>query len=165
MNKAIGVALVWVCGVAGGPAQVGANPAVAGVERVEKVKTGAVAAGYVVQGATPRQEALLSCLMQAMQPDIIPSRIIFVPHWKYLHAARTYRLHVPTGMASKMFTHLASRTVFVDNDYYGGDESLGYWMAHELGHMASNSTDENDAERAAKPYRKRLRDAHLLSSR
>ena len=130
MNQAIRVALVWMCVVQGGLAQVVANPADA---EVKKLKTGVVS-GYVVQGATPRQEALLSRQMQAMQPDIIPSRIIFVPHWKYLYAARTYKLHVPTGMASKMFTHLASRTVFVDDDYYGGDESLGYWMAHELGH-------------------------------
>ena len=60
---------------------------------------------------------------------------------------------------------MASRTVFVDNDYYGGDESLGYWMAHELGHLASNSTAENDAEKAAKPYRVRLRDAQLIGMR
>jgi hypothetical protein len=163
VKKAIGWALVWMGLVTAGLAQVAANPAVAEVKEVKQ--TGVVVAGYVVQGATPRQEALLSRQMQAMQPDIIPSRIIFVPHWKYLYAARTYRLHVPTGMASKMFTHMASRTVFVDNDYYGGDESLGYWMAHELGHMASNSTDENDAEKAAKPYRVRLRDAQLISMR
>ncbi len=36
-------------------------------------------------------------------------------------------------------------------------------MAHELGHLAANSTDENEAEKAAKPYRKRLKEAQLVS--
>lgn len=63
-----------------------------------------------------------------------------------------------------MFTHFASRSVFIDDDHYGGDESLGYWMAHELGHLAANSADENDAEKAVKPYRKRLKDAQLVST-
>jgi hypothetical protein len=97
-----------------------------------------------------------------MQPDILPQRIIFVPHWKYLYTAKVFRLHVPTGMSSRMFTHLASRSVFIDDDHYGGDESLGYWMAHELGHVATNSADENDAEKAAKPYRRRLKEAQLV---
>jgi len=109
------------------------------------------------------ERAAQKAQMQAMQPDVIPSRIIFVPHWKYLYAAKMYKLHVPTGMASKMFTHLASRSVFIDYDYYGGDESLGYWMAHELGHLVANTADENDAEKAAKPYRKRLKGAQLVS--
>ena len=32
-------------------------------------------------------------------------------------------------------------------------------MAHELGHLAANSTKEEDAERLAREYRKRLKDA------
>jgi hypothetical protein len=46
-----------------------------------------------------------------MQPEILPLRIVFVPHWKYLDTAKTFRLHVPTGYTSAMFTHLPSRTV------------------------------------------------------
>jgi hypothetical protein len=57
-----------------------------------------------------------------------------------------------------MFTHLPSRTVFIDNDLYQGEGWLGYWMAHELGHLKSNSPREGDAERAAHGFRKRLRD-------
>ena len=57
-----------------------------------------------------------------------------------------------------MFTHLPSRTVFIDNDRYLGEEWLGYWMAHELGHLVTNSAKEEDAERAAHEFRKRLRD-------
>jgi hypothetical protein len=160
MKKEIGLVVVLAGLATGGVAQVLANlpvPTGADVRQSD-----APAASYTVQGATPRQAALLRSQIQAMQPDIVPSRIIFVPHWKYLYAAKTYRLQVPTGMASKMFTHLASRSVFIDDDYYRGDESLGYWMAHELGHLMANSADENDAEKAAKPYRKRLRDAQLV---
>jgi len=79
-----------------------------------------------------------------------------VPHWQYLHAAKTYQLHIPTGMASKMFTHLPSRSIFVDEDLYLGEEWLGHWMAHELGHLATNSAREDDAERVAREYQRRL---------
>jgi len=52
---------------------------------------------------------------------------------------------------------LASRSVFIDADRYVSEDSLGYWLAHELGHLATNSVQENDAEKAAREYRKRLR--------
>lgn len=159
MEKAIWLFLVWTGLATSGLAQVPIEPAL----RVKDVKpTNPLAPSYTVQGATPRQEALLHSQIQAMQPNVPPQRIIFVPHWKYLYAAKEFRLHVPTGMSSKMFTHLGSRSVFIDDDHYGGDESLGYWMAHELGHLAANSTDENDAEKAAKPYRKRLKEEQLV---
>jgi len=48
-----------------------------------------------------------------------------------------YQLLVPSGMESKMFTHLPSWSVFVDEDRYLGEEWLGHWMAHELGHLLS----------------------------
>lgn len=114
---------------------------------------------YVVIGAAPDQEAAVRVQIQIIRPAVAPLRIIFVPHWKYLDAARTFRLHVPTGFASVMFTHLPSRTVFIDNDRYLGEAWLGHWMAHELGHLATNSAREDDAERAAREYRKRLKDA------
>jgi len=58
-----------------------------------------------------------------------------------------------------MFTHLPSRTVYVDADLCGGEGWLGYWVAHELGHLATNSTKEEDAEKAAREFRRRLKDA------
>lgn len=114
---------------------------------------------FSVQGATPEREALLRHQIQVMRPAVLPYRIHFVRHWQYLYAAKMYQLHVPTGMASKMFTHLPSRTIFVDDDLYLGDDWLGRWMAHELGHLATNSAREDHAERAAREYRRRLKDA------
>ena len=64
-----------------------------------------------------------------------------------------------------MFTHLPSRTIFVDNDRYQGEDWLGYWIAHELGHLAMNSNREGDAEKAAKEYRKRLKQPPVSDSR
>ena len=122
-------------------------------------EAGTSATTYTVQGATRKQESLLRAQIQIMQPDVFPRRIIFVPHWQYLYAAKMYQLHVPTGMSSKMFTHLASRSVYIDADLCGGQDWLGHWMAHELGHLAMNSAREDDAERAACEYRKRLKDA------
>jgi hypothetical protein len=116
-------------------------------------------ADYSVIGATPRQEALLRAQIQIMHPDILPLRIVFVPHWKYVDTARTFHLHVPTGYTSALFTHLPSRAVFIDTDRYVSDDSLGYWVAHELGHLATNSVSESDADKAAREYRKRLKDA------
>jgi hypothetical protein len=115
---------------------------------------------YTVLGATPEQEALVRAQIRVMQPDVYPLRVLFVPHWKYIDTARTFRLHVPAGYTSAMFTHLPSRSVFIDSDRYVSDDSLGYWVAHELGHLAANSASESDADKAAREYRKRLKSAH-----
>jgi predicted aspartyl protease len=119
---------------------------------------------YIVNNATPEQDATLRAQIQIMHPEILPLRVFFMPHLKCLGAARTFQLHVPTGYASVMFTHLPSRTIFIDNDRYLGEEWLGYWIAHELGHLATNSARENDAERAAHEFRKRLKQAQTTSS-
>ena|ERR1700674_2564958 len=113
---------------------------------------------YAVLGATPEQEALVRSHIRVMQPVVYPLRVLFVPHWKYIDAARIFRLHVPAGYTSAMFTHLPSRSVFIDRDRYASDDSLGYWVAHELGHLAANSASESDADKAARQYRKRLKD-------
>ncbi len=112
---------------------------------------------YVVIGATPIQEATLHTQIEIMRPSVRPLRVVFVPHWKYVDTARTFHLHVPTGYTSAMFTHLPSRTTFIDSDRYQNEDWLGYWMAHELGHLARNSAKEGDAERAAREYRDRLK--------
>ena len=112
---------------------------------------------YLVIGATEDQESLLRTQIQVMRPEVLPLRIVFVPHWKYLDDARILHLHVPTGYASIMFTHLPSRTIYVDKGFYTGEKWLGHWMAHELGHLAKNSVREEDAERVARAYRKRLK--------
>jgi hypothetical protein len=116
---------------------------------------------YAVLGATPEQEALARAQIRVMQPDVYPLRVLFVPHWKYMDTARTFRLHVPSGYTSFMFTHLPSRSVFIDSDRYVSNDSLGYWLAHELGHLAANSASESDADKAAREYRKRLKQARI----
>lgn len=114
---------------------------------------------YSIFGATPSQKAALRDQIRLMHPEVLPLRVFFVPHWKYLDNARIFQLHVPTGYTSLMFTHLPSRTVFIDNDRYLGEDWLGYWIAHELGHLAKNSSKEEDAEKAAHEFRKRLKEA------
>jgi len=121
--------------------------------------------GYTVKDATPSQEAALRAQIRQINPPVLPLRVFFVPHWKYLDAARAFQLHVPKGYGSLMFTHLPSRTIFVDNDRYQGEDWLGYWIAHELGHLAMNSNREGDAEKAAKEYRKRLKQPPVSDSR
>jgi len=120
---------------------------------------------YTVLGATLEQEALVRDQIRVMQPDVYPLRVLFVPHWKYVDAARAFHLHVPAGYTSKLFTHLSSRSVFIDSDRYVSDDSLGYWLAHELGHLSTNSVNENDADKAARKYRKRLKDASKPGAR
>jgi hypothetical protein len=119
---------------------------------------------YAVIGATAVQEASLRAQIEIMQPAARPLRIVFVPHWKYIDTARIFQLHVPAGYTSSMFTHLPSRTTFIDSDRYQGEDWLGYWMAHELGHLATNSTKEQDAERSAREYRSRLKKSLLAKS-
>ena len=48
---------------------------------------------YLVLGATEDQESLLRTQIQVMRPEVLPLRIVFVPHWKYLDDARI--LHLP----------------------------------------------------------------------
>lgn len=117
--------------------------------------------GYTVFNATPTQEAVLRAQIRLMHPNVLPLRVFFVPHWKYLAAARDFHLHVPTAYGSLMFTHLPSKTIFIDNDRYMGEDWLGYWIAHELGHLAKNNAREDDAEKAAHEYRKRLKQARI----
>jgi len=128
------------------------------LDSAEKTISESPTSSYAVFGATPEQEAILRSQIELMRPDVLPLRIVFVPHWKYLDDARSFHLHVPTGYGSLMFTHLPSRTIFIDNDRYMGEAWLGYWIAHELGHLQTSSIRENDAERAAHELRKRLRD-------
>lgn len=147
---------IWLMVTGGAMAQESAGVVPCGDgERTPETCGGALS----VKGATPRQESLLREELRIVQPKVLPLRIIFVPHWKYLYTAKVFRLHVPTGMSSVMFTHLASRTVFIDEDHILSDDALTHCMAHELGHLATNSTKEEDAERAAAPYRARLREA------
>lgn len=113
---------------------------------------------YAIFGATPQQEALIRSQIQIMRPPVLPIRVLLVPHWKYVDNTRIFHLHVSTGYTSALFTHLPSRTVFIDADRYMGEEWLGHWIAHELGHLATNSVKEEDAEKAAREFRKRLRD-------
>ena len=92
-----------------------------------------------------------------MQPAVLPLRVFFVPHWKYVDNTRIFHLHAPAGYTSALFTHLPSRTVFIDADRYIDDESLRYWLAHELGHLVTNSVKEEEAERVAHQLRRRLK--------
>ena len=127
---------------------------------VEKTASDLAGNTLAVIGGTADQEALLRSQIQTMHPEILPLRIVFVPHWKYVDTARTFHLHVPTGYTSALFTHLPSRSVFIDSDRCPEGDWLGYWMAHELGHLKTNSASENDAEKGAREYRTRLEDAH-----
>jgi hypothetical protein len=63
-------------------------------------------------------------------------------------------------LSSLMFTPLGKPDGVLDNDRYMGTDWLGHWIAHELGHLASNSTKEAGAEKFAREYRKRLRFNH-----
>jgi hypothetical protein len=156
MKRATGLALLFLAVPMYGWGQ---------AEKTSKLVSGAEAPSgvsqntYTVIGATAAQETFLRSQIQIMRPEVLPLRIVFVTHWKYLDTARTFRLHVPTGYASTMFTHLPSRTVFIDADLYINNDSLAYWMAHELGHLATNSAKESDAEKAAGPYRARLKES------
>ena len=116
--------------------------------------------GPNIQGTTPEREAVLRGQIRAMAPEVLPRRIIFLSDEKYVAAARAYRLRVPDGMSTVMFTHLPSRSVYVNTDLLFSDKNMGLCMAHELGHLATNSVRQEDAERAAGAYRKRLREFH-----
>lgn len=155
MKRAIWILLVLLGFAESGRGQSNGKPNPVTTEETEAKSS---ANSYFVLGATPKQEALLRAQIEAMRPELLPLRIIFVPHWKYVDTTKSFQLHVPAGYTSAMFSHLPSRTVFIDADRILNDNSLGYWMAHELGHLATNSVKETDAEKGARELRKRLKD-------
>lgn len=159
MKLAIGTLLMFFIFGQFGQAQTKGSPRPGGTEVLAPVPA-AVPEDYMVFGATPAQEAALRGQIRLMHPEILPLRVFFVPHWKYIDNARTFQLHIPAGYASLMFTHLPSRTIFIDNDRYMGEDWLAHWIAHELGHLAKNSSKEEDAEKAGREFRKRLKEAH-----
>ncbi len=161
MKLAIGALLLISLAPQSTCSQTTQNASTASTETSTPAGSGTPANSYVVFGATPAQEAALRAQIAQIHPDVLPLRVFFVPHWKYLDSARTFHLHVTNGFASVMFTHLPSRTVFIDNDRYLGEDWLGYWIAHEFGHLAKNNAREDDAEKAAHEYRKRLKQAHI----
>jgi hypothetical protein len=55
---------------------------------------------YIVFNAPPAQEAALRVQIRLTHPDVLPLRVFFVPHGKYLAAARDFQLHVPKATAS-----------------------------------------------------------------
>jgi len=136
----------------------GASAGAAAAQTITQVKL-AAPDEINCQGATPKEETLIRRQIQMMQPSVLPARIIFVPHWKYVDTTRIFQLHVPKGYSSAMFTHLPSRTVFIDYDRYLGERWLGHYIAHELGHLATSSPSESDAERVAHELRRHLKDA------
>ena len=156
MKLAIGILGMSLAFAEIGNAQASSSNASA---EVPAAREGATDSSYTVFDATPAQEAALRAQIRLMHPEVLPLRVFFVPHWKYLDNARIFHLHVPAGYGSFMFTHLPSRTVFIDNDRYQDESWLGYWMAHELGHLISNSTKESDAEKVAREFRRRLKDS------
>ena len=158
MKLAIGTLAMLLVFAEFGEAQTSGSSSLNNIEALTSLPESA-AKNYTVFGATPAQEAALRAQIGLMRPEVLPLRIIFIPHWKYLDTTRIFRLHVPAGYMSLMFTHLPSRTVFIDNDRYDGEEWLGHWIAHELGHLAMNSVDEQDADKAAREFRRRLKDS------
>lgn len=88
----------------------------------------------------------------AHAPGRFPLRVLFVAHWKYLEAARAFQLHVPKGFGRLMFTHLASRTVYIDNDRYiwartgwatGSLTNSGTWQATARGKRTQRKPPAN----------------------
>ena len=154
MKRRILSVVAWLCLTTNGLSQI----TTFGLPSISQTSSPGTLA-YTVQGTTPEREQLLRAQIQLMQPAILPARIIFVPHWQYVYATRMYHLHVPKGMMSKMFTHLPSRSVYIDADFYVGNDWLGHWIAHELGHLERNNADEHEAEKAAATYRRRLEHA------
>ena len=162
MKLAIGTIIMLLCFAEVAKAQ--SNDKANSARQVAAPVSESATGDYLVRDATPSQEAALRTQISLIRPDVLPLRVFFLPHSKYLDTARIFQLHVPKGYGSLMFTHLPSRTVFIDNNRYQGEDWLGYWIAHELGHLAANSAIEQDAEKAAHEFRKRLEYARKQSA-
>jgi hypothetical protein len=112
---------------------------------------------YVVIGASPLLERFVRSQIQVMQPEVPPRRIVFVSHERYLESTKAFHLHIPRGYVSTMFTHMPSGSIFIDDDRCYDKGTLADRLAHELGHLTSDSANEQAADQAARIYRKCLR--------
>jgi hypothetical protein len=114
----------------------------------------------IIIGATPLQQRFLTCVAQISADDLRDTpnsnerlTIVILEHHKFLETRDTFHAH-KTKLA---FSSLQARRIYLSARMLGDFETLLRCITHELGHFATQSVYEGNAEIAADRFRKTAR--------
>jgi hypothetical protein len=114
----------------------------------------------IVIGATQQQEQFLFCVVQLSDNDLrnTPNSnermtVIVLEHQKFLELRDAFHAH-KTKLA---FSSLQARRIYLSSRVLRDFETLLRCVTHELGHFATQSVFEGQAEIAADQIRQRVR--------
>jgi hypothetical protein len=114
----------------------------------------------VILGATQRQEQFLTCVLHISDNDLrhTPNSderltVVILEQPKFLKMREAFHAH-KTKLA---FSSLQARRIYLSSLMFGDFETLLRCITHELGHFATQSVYEGNAELAAERMRQRTR--------
>jgi hypothetical protein len=115
------------------------------------------AADPVIIGATQPQDRFLTCVLHTSDDDLrgTPNSndrltVVILEHQKFLVVRETFHAH-KTKLA---FSSLRARRIYLSARMFRDFETLLRCITHELGHFATQSVYEGNAEIAADRFRK-----------
>jgi hypothetical protein len=118
------------------------------------------AGGPVIIGATLPQARFLTCVAQLSADELRDTpnsnerlTVVVLEHQKFLEMREGFHAH-KTKLA---FSSLLARRIYLSSRMFGDFETLLRCITHELGHFATQSVYEDQAERAADRIRQRAR--------
>ncbi len=118
------------------------------------------AADSVIIGGTPQQERFLICVAQVSDNDLrnTPNSdgrlsVVILEHHEFLEMRDAFHAH-KTKLA---FSSMQARRIYLSSHVLGDFETLLRCITHELGHFATQSVYEDQAEQSADRLRKMVR--------
>jgi len=114
----------------------------------------------IIIGATPRQEQFLNCVVQILADELGSTAnsderitVVILEHQKFLETREAFHAQ-KTKLA---FSSLLARRIYLSARMFRDFETLLRCITHELGHFATQSVYEGNAELAADRLRKAAR--------
>jgi hypothetical protein len=114
----------------------------------------------VIIGATRQQERFLTCVVQISADDLRDTpnsneqlTVVILEYQRFLEMREAFHAH-KTKLA---FSSLRARRIYLSARMFGDFETLLRCITHELGHFATQSVYEGNAELAAERLRKTAR--------
>ena len=118
------------------------------------------AGGPVIIGATLPQARFLTCVAQLSADELrdTPNSndrlfVVILEHQKFLEMREAFHAH----KTKLSFSGLLARRIYLSARMFRDFESLLRCITHELGHFATHSLYEGNAELAAERFRKTVR--------
>jgi len=114
----------------------------------------------VIIGATQQQERFLTCVLHISDDDLrgTPNSndrltVVILEHQKFLETREVFHAYKTT----LAFSRLLARRIYLSARMFRDFETLLRCITHELGHFATQSLYEGNAELAAESFRETAR--------